>query len=38
MQRAYGVYLGRERLRESGVLVLPLPTFLTELGAGRVIG
>ena len=38
VQRAYGVYLGRERLRESGVLVLPLPTFLTELGAGHVIG
>lgn len=37
VRRGYGVYLGRERLRDGGVLVLPLGDFTAELGTGRVI-
>ncbi len=36
--RAFGVYPGRERLREDGVLVLPVAAFLDRLAAGAVIG
>jgi predicted AAA+ superfamily ATPase len=35
--RGYGVHLGRERLRQDGVLVLPLEEFLRGLGAGEVL-
>ena len=35
--RAYGVYPGRERLRDGGVLVLPLEEFVAELAAGALI-
>ena len=35
---AFGVYLGREQLRQHGVLVLPLEDFLVRLGAGDVVG
>jgi predicted AAA+ superfamily ATPase len=38
VRRAYGVYLGRERLRQDGVLVLPLVDFLARLSGGDVIG
>ena len=34
VRRGYGVYLGRERLRQDGVLVLPLEDFLLRLVAG----
>jgi hypothetical protein len=37
VRRAYGVYLGRERLRDAGVLVLPLEDFLAELAVGAVL-
>jgi hypothetical protein len=38
LRRAFGVYLGRERLRDGPILVLPLPAFLGDLHAGRVVG
>jgi predicted AAA+ superfamily ATPase len=38
VRRAYGVYLGREVLRQDGVLVLPLGDFLRRLSAGEAIG
>jgi len=37
VRRGYGVYLGRERLRQDGVLVLPLEDFLLRLVAGEVL-
>ncbi len=37
MQRAFGVYLGKERLMLGNALVLPLVDFLRELHAGRVL-
>ncbi len=37
IERGVGVYLGRERLREDGVLVVPLAEFLAELAAGGVL-
>lgn len=37
VRRAYGVYLGRERLRDGSVLVLPLEEFVAELAKGGVI-
>jgi predicted AAA+ superfamily ATPase len=35
---AYGVYLGRERLRDRGVTVLPLVKFMRVLAADKVLG
>ena len=38
IRRAFGVYLGRERLRDGPVLVLPIRAFLESLCGGDVIG
>lgn len=38
VQRAFGVYLGKERLKLGEALVLPLTEFLRELHAGKVLG
>jgi predicted AAA+ superfamily ATPase len=38
LRRVIGVYLGRERLRDGPVSVLPLAAFLSALRAGEVIG
>ena len=37
VQRAFGVYLGREALKKNGVDVLPLVEFLRRLSAGKVL-
>jgi len=37
VRHAFGVYLGREQLRQEGVLVLPLKDFLVRLNAGDVL-
>lgn len=37
VQRAFGVYLGREPLKKLGVEVLPLVEFLRKLAAGQVL-
>ena len=37
VRRACGVHLGRERLRDGDIDVFPLPQFLEELAAGRVL-
>ena len=37
-RKAYGVYLGREPLRDSSLLVLPLRQFLERLAHGDVVG
>ncbi len=34
---AFGVYTGKERLKDRGVMVLPVVEFLRELTAGRVL-
>lgn len=38
VQRAFGVYLGREALKRNGVDVLPLVDFLKRLAGGDVLG
>jgi predicted AAA+ superfamily ATPase len=38
VERAFGVYLGRESLRDGPALVSPVREFLQRLAAGRVIG
>jgi len=38
VRRAFGVYLGREALRDGPIDVLPLRQFLLRLAAGRVLG
>ena len=38
VRRGFGVYLGREVLRGGPLEVLPLPQFLRQLAAGRVLG
>ena len=38
LRRAFGVYLGREALRDGPIHVLPLRQFLDQLEAGRVLG
>jgi hypothetical protein len=38
LRAGFGVYLGRERLREGPVTVLPIRQFLDALGANEVIG
>jgi predicted AAA+ superfamily ATPase len=38
VRRAFGVYLGREALRDGPIDVLPLQQFLLRLAAGRVLG
>ncbi|MBI4517649.1 MAG: ATP-binding protein [Deltaproteobacteria bacterium] len=38
LKRAFGVYLGREPLRDGAALILPLREFLDRLAAGAVIG
>lgn len=37
VQRAFGVYLGKERLKLGNALVLPLVEFLRDLHAGKVL-
>lgn len=34
---AFGVYTGKDRLRDRDVLVLPIVEFMRELAAGRVL-
>jgi predicted AAA+ superfamily ATPase len=38
LRGAYGVYLGREALHDGPVRVLPVEQFVSELGAGEIIG
>jgi predicted AAA+ superfamily ATPase len=38
LRRAFGVYLGRQSLRDGPVLVLPLGEFLRRLAQGNVVG
>ena len=38
LRRCFGVYLGREPLKDGPVAVLPLRQFLQRLGAGDVLG
>jgi hypothetical protein len=37
IQRAFGVYLGREALKQGKLDVLPLEGFLRRLNAGKVL-
>jgi predicted AAA+ superfamily ATPase len=37
LRGAFGVYLGRERLKDGPVNVLPLPEFLDLMAAGRIL-
>ncbi|HEX5012357.1 MAG TPA: AAA family ATPase [Planctomycetota bacterium] len=38
IERGFGIYLGRDTLRDGDVEVLPFREFTNRLGAGRVIG
>ncbi len=37
IQRGLGIYLGEKRLRDGPLDVLPVPDFLDQLGAGKVL-